>query len=109
MMVWAMHSPMPMPSCFVVKNGSNDRSNGSPGRAGPSEAHDLQAISRTPFGMFAIASIPLTTKFRMTVGAGRGPPVSGRPGMKLGRDDTDEPLRYRTELRLRGVIGASAW
>ena len=35
-------------------------------RACPSEAHDLQVISRTPFGISAMASIPLTMRFKMT-------------------------------------------
>ena len=32
----------------------------------PSTAHDLQVISRTPFGISAMASIPLTMRFKIT-------------------------------------------
>ena len=45
MMVWAMHSPMPIPSCFVVKNGSKISFSLSSGMPGPRSDTDSSANS----------------------------------------------------------------
>ena len=75
-MVRAMDSPMPMPSALVVKNGSKISFNLSSGMPGPRSDTDSSANSSTrevrmlmmrfSLGVSFIASIPFTTRFRMT-------------------------------------------
>ena len=71
-----MESPMPIPSALVVKNGSNTSFSFSAGIPGPRS--DIESSSKLPTrevyrltmrfspDVPDIASIALTTKFRMT-------------------------------------------
>src|ERR1043165_9065714 len=86
-------SPIPMPSGFVVKNASNTLSSLAGSSPSPesltatttfssSSAFELTNNSRAPSLLFAIASNPLTIKFRITCcNCTRSPRTSGKSSL----------------------------